>query len=107
MGDVGGVIGLGAMGAPMAANLERAGYEVASYDVRGGGSAGSVAEVAARATQHYLISKDVLDRGQRVATRVRELKLDRRRDEIARMLAGAEITQEARAAAERLIRAAC
>jgi DNA repair protein RecN (Recombination protein N) len=35
-----------------------------------------------------------------------ELKAERRREEIARMLAGAEITAEARAAAERLIRAA-
>jgi DNA repair protein RecN (Recombination protein N) len=35
-----------------------------------------------------------------------ELKAERRREEIARMLAGAEITAEARAAADRLIRAA-
>lgn len=55
MGDVVGVIGLGAMGAPMAANLERAGYEVAGYDIRGGGSAGSVAEVAARATRAVIV----------------------------------------------------
>jgi DNA repair protein RecN (Recombination protein N) len=41
-----------------------------------------------------------------VATRVVELEAERRREEIARMLAGAEITAEARAAAERLIRAA-
>ena len=41
-----------------------------------------------------------------VATRVAELQGERRREEIARMLAGAEITAEARAAAERLIRAA-
>ena len=39
-------------------------------------------------------------------TRVAELTPERRREEIARMLAGAEITAEARAAAERLIRAA-
>jgi len=38
--------------------------------------------------------------------RVAELEPERRREEIARMLAGAEITAEARAAAERLIRAA-
>ena len=55
MGDVVGVIGLGAMGVPMAANLERAGYEVASYDIRGTGSAGSVAEVAARATRAVIV----------------------------------------------------
>jgi DNA repair protein RecN (Recombination protein N) len=41
-----------------------------------------------------------------VATRVSELRSERRREEIARMLAGAEITAEARAAAERLMRAA-
>jgi DNA repair protein RecN (Recombination protein N) len=63
-------------------------------------------QVAARADRHYLISKDTLDRGKRVATRVSEVAAERRREEIARMLAGAEITEEARAAAERLIRAA-
>ncbi len=62
-------------------------------------------QVAARAQHHYLISKDALDRGKRVATRVTELAADRRREEIARMLAGAEITAEARAAAERLMQA--
>src|SRR5229473_1994037 len=41
-----------------------------------------------------------------VATRANALAADHRREEIARMLAGAEITAEARAAAERLLRAA-
>jgi DNA repair protein RecN (Recombination protein N) len=63
-------------------------------------------QVAARADRHYLISKDSLEKGKRVATRVAELGPERRREEIARMLAGAEITAEARAAAERLIKAA-
>jgi len=63
-------------------------------------------QVAARAGQHLLISKDALDKGKRVATRVDALAADRRREEIARMLAGAEITAEARAAAERLLKAA-
>ena len=63
-------------------------------------------QVAARADRHYLIAKDALAKGRRVATRVSELAAERRREEIARMLAGAEITAEARAAAERLIRAA-
>ncbi|MBN8967751.1 MAG: DNA repair protein RecN [Rhizobiales bacterium] len=63
-------------------------------------------QVAARADQHLLISKDALDKGRRVATRVDALAADHRREEIARMLAGAEITAEARAAAERLLRAA-
>jgi DNA repair protein RecN (Recombination protein N) len=63
-------------------------------------------QVAARADRHYLISKSALDKGKRVATRVAELAADKRREEVARMLAGAEITAEARAAAERLIKAA-
>ena len=63
-------------------------------------------QVAARADQHLLITKDALDKGKRVATRVNALAADHRREEIARMLAGAEITAEARAAAERLLKAA-
>jgi DNA repair protein RecN (Recombination protein N) len=63
-------------------------------------------QVAARADRHYLISKDALEKGKRVATRVTEVAAERRREEIARMLAGAEITNEARAAAEQLIKAA-
>jgi len=63
-------------------------------------------QVAARADRHYLIAKDTLEKGKRVATRVTELASEHRREEIARMLAGAEITNEARAAAERLIKAA-
>ena len=63
-------------------------------------------QVAARADRHYLITKDTLAKGKRVATRVVEVEAEHRREEIARMLAGAEITAEARAAAERLIRAA-
>jgi DNA repair protein RecN (Recombination protein N) len=63
-------------------------------------------QVAARADQHLLISKAALDKGRRVATRVNMLPAEHRREEIARMLAGAEITAEARAAADRLLRAA-
>ncbi|MGE3145660.1 MAG: DNA repair protein RecN [Pseudorhodoplanes sp.] len=63
-------------------------------------------QVAARADRHYLIAKDALDKGRRVATRVSVVAADARREEIARMLAGAEITKEARAAAKRLIEAA-
>ena len=63
-------------------------------------------QVAARADHHYLITKDALANGRRVVTRVAALDAPRRREEIARMLAGAEITAEARAAAERLMRAA-
>ena len=63
-------------------------------------------QVAARADQHLLISKDALDRGKRVVTRVNTLATLHRREEIARMLAGAEVTVEARAAADRLLEAA-
>ncbi|MBN8964765.1 MAG: AAA family ATPase [Rhizobiales bacterium] len=63
-------------------------------------------QVAARAGRHYLITKDTMDKGKRVATRVTELPDAKRREEIARMLAGAEITAEARAAADKLIRSA-
>jgi DNA repair protein RecN (Recombination protein N) len=62
-------------------------------------------QVAAKAERHYLITKDMMDKGKRVATRVTELAAGSRKEEIARMLAGAEITEEARAAAEKLIRA--
>ncbi|MGO4711265.1 DNA repair protein RecN [Bradyrhizobium sp. 2TAF24] len=63
-------------------------------------------QVAARADQHLLISKDTRDKGKRVATSVATLMSEHRREEIARMLAGAEITAEARAAADRLLKAA-
>ncbi|TMJ30165.1 MAG: DNA repair protein RecN [Alphaproteobacteria bacterium] len=63
-------------------------------------------QVAARAQRHYVISKNAVEKGKRVVTGVVEVGAERRREEIARMLAGAEITAEARAAAERLIRAA-
>lgn len=58
-------------------------------------------QVAARATRHYLIAKETA--GEGVATRVRPLGFDRRREELARMLAGETITDEARAAAEKLL----
>jgi len=63
-------------------------------------------QVAARADQHLLITKDALDKGRRVTTRVATLVQEKRREEIARMLAGAEITAEARAAADRLLKSA-
>jgi len=58
-------------------------------------------QVAARSTRHFKIMKD--DVGARVATRVVTLTAPQRREEIARMLAGAEITPQARAAAKSLI----
>ncbi|HTV32659.1 MAG TPA: DNA repair protein RecN, partial [Methylocella sp.] len=63
-------------------------------------------QVAARAAGHFRIAKDHANRGRRVATRVTHLEEDARREEIARMLAGATITDEARAAARRLLEGA-
>jgi DNA repair protein RecN (Recombination protein N) len=63
-------------------------------------------QVAARAGAHLRIAKDRIGGSRRVATRVASLEQDARREEIARMLAGATITEEARAAAARLIEAA-
>jgi len=62
-------------------------------------------QVAARAQTHFLIAKDMV-KGGRVATRVSPLAVEARREEIARMLAGATVTEEARAAAARLLQAA-
>jgi DNA repair protein RecN (Recombination protein N) len=60
-------------------------------------------QVAARADRHFRIAKE----GRaRVVTRVTSLEAAERREEIARMLAGASITEEARAAAGRLIEGA-
>ncbi len=59
-------------------------------------------QVAARADTHYLISKS--GDADRVATGVTALERTARQEEIARMLAGATITSEARAAAERLLK---
>jgi DNA repair protein RecN (Recombination protein N) len=73
-------------------------------------------QVAARAVTHFRIAKDSVKDGakgkaakgaekgaDRVTTRVVGLAADARREEIARMLAGATVTDEARAAAARLL----
>ena len=60
-------------------------------------------QVAARAQSHLLIEKQAVEEGAFVRTHVRPLDGDMRREEVARMLAGAKITEEARAAASRLI----
>jgi len=61
-------------------------------------------QVAARAAHHYRIEKAHQDGVTR--TTVRKLTPDERREEIARMLSGAAITDEARAQAARLLEAA-
>ncbi|KQM87763.1 DNA repair protein RecN [Sphingomonas sp. Leaf23] len=58
-------------------------------------------QVAARGDRHLLIAK--AHDGTVTRTGVRPLTSDERREEIARMLSGAEITDEARAQARRLI----
>lgn len=59
-------------------------------------------QVAARAAGHFLIAKEE-SKPQRVSTRVQLIGQDHRREEIARMLAGSVITEEARAAASKLM----
>jgi DNA repair protein RecN (Recombination protein N) len=61
-------------------------------------------QVAARASHHYRIEKAHGSGGTR--TTVRKLDSTERREEIARMLSGASITDEARAQASRLLDAA-
>ncbi|MBO9621198.1 MAG: DNA repair protein RecN [Sphingomonas sp.] len=60
-------------------------------------------QVAARGNRHLLIAKS--HDGVVTRTGVTPLDADQRREEIARMLSGAEITPEARAQAERLLAA--
>ncbi len=57
-------------------------------------------QVAARADRQWLIAKKV---GETASTSVDPLQGDARREEIARMLSGAQVTAEARAAADRLL----
>jgi DNA repair protein RecN (Recombination protein N) len=54
-------------------------------------------QVAARAARHFRITRT------NDATRVTELSAEDRVEEIARMLSGAAVTDEARAAARRLV----
>ena len=60
-------------------------------------------QVAAQADAHFVIAKKAVAKGKRVATDVRFVDGKARREEIARMLAGATISEEARAAADRLM----
>ena len=61
-------------------------------------------QVAARAAHHYRIEKSHV--GGSTRTTVRQLSPEERREEIARMLSGAAVTDEARAQAARLLEAA-
>ncbi|AYD01506.1 DNA repair protein RecN [Neorhizobium sp. NCHU2750] len=61
-------------------------------------------QVAARAATHLLISKGpAADGSEKIATRVATMEPQHRAEEIARMLSGASVTDEARAAAAALL----
>jgi len=60
-------------------------------------------QVAARADTHLFIEKQAIEEGAFMRTHVRRLDGVARREEVARMLAGAKITEEARAAAGKLL----
>jgi len=62
-------------------------------------------QVAARGARHLHVMKSIetVDGGDNTVTAVTVLSAGERREEIARMLAGAKVTEEARAAADRLI----
>ena len=60
-------------------------------------------QVAARADTHLFIEKQSIASGAFVRTQVKPLDGGARKEEIARMLAGAKITEEARAAAGKLL----
>jgi DNA repair protein RecN (Recombination protein N) len=63
-------------------------------------------QVAARASTHLHISKGPAgDGSERIATRVKTMPQLERAEEIARMLSGASVTDEARAAAAKLLAA--
>jgi len=62
-------------------------------------------QVAARAGTHLKIFKSIemTDQGERAVTRIDTLEQNERLEEVARMLSGAKVTEEARAAARKLI----
>ncbi|WP_182418813.1 DNA repair protein RecN [Bartonella sp. HY038] len=60
-------------------------------------------QVAARADGHFLIAKAETGNSNRVSSRIHLMDKKERQEEIARMLAGAEVTSEARAAAKKLL----
>ncbi len=60
-------------------------------------------QVAARAKSHLLIEKDFAENNETMRTNVKPLDENQRREELARMLAGAKISDEARAAAMHLL----
>jgi DNA repair protein RecN (Recombination protein N) len=60
-------------------------------------------QVAACGNQHLLVAK--YEKGKKIITEVKQLSSAERKEELARMLAGATITSEARKAAQKLLEA--
>ncbi|WP_175868698.1 DNA repair protein RecN [Bartonella gabonensis] len=60
-------------------------------------------QVASKAHSHFLISKSESDDKGRFVTAIHKMEEQERAEEIARMLAGEQITDEARAAAQKLL----
>ena len=88
----------GAVAAAVGERLERLGREVQVLVVT------HSPQVAARGSGHYQVRKQ--PKGETVTTDVVELEGPARQEEIARMLSGAHVTPEARAAAAALIKGA-
>ncbi|MGZ9810004.1 DNA repair protein RecN [Pseudoroseicyclus sp. H15] len=63
-------------------------------------------QVAAKGTHHFRVTKEDADGGTSTLSQVAPLSASERVDELARMLSGADVTAEARAAAEALLGAA-
>ena len=59
-------------------------------------------QIAAFAGQHYLIEKQ--EHGGRTKTGVRQLSKEQRRQEIARMLSGAQVTETSLKHAEQMLK---
>jgi DNA repair protein RecN (Recombination protein N) len=87
----------GAVAAAVGERLQRLGQEVQVLVVT------HSPQVASRGTEHWRVAKEVTSSG--TATRVEKLPDAERREEIARMLSGSRITDEARAAADSLLAA--
>ena len=85
----------GAVAAAVGERLQRLGRELQVLVVT------HSPQVAARGENHWRVAKEI--RGDVTVTTVEPLTPDQRQEEIARMLSGAEITLEARAAADRLL----
>ena len=88
----------GAVAAAVGERLQRLGRELQVLVVT------HSPQVAARGENHWRVAKEV--RGEVTVTRVEALAPEQRQEEIARMLSGAEVTIEARAAADRLLASA-